>query len=26
VRLPDYDFLDGDLDIIRRIARGRVSI
>ncbi|WP_228486777.1 (deoxy)nucleoside triphosphate pyrophosphohydrolase [Paludibaculum fermentans] len=23
--LPDYDFLDGDLDFVRRIARGRIS-
>lgn len=22
--LPDYDFLDGDLDFVRRIARGRI--
>ncbi len=22
--LPDYDFLDGDLDFVRRLARGRV--
>ncbi len=24
--LPDYDFLDGDLDFIRRLARGRVRL
>lgn len=24
--LPDYDFLDGDLDFIRRLARGRVRM
>ncbi len=24
--LPHYDFLDGDLDFIRRIARGRVRL
>jgi 8-oxo-dGTP diphosphatase len=24
--LPSYDFLDGDLDFVRRIARGRVRI
>lgn len=23
-KLPDYDFLDGDLDFVRRLARGRV--
>jgi 8-oxo-dGTP diphosphatase len=23
-KLPEYDFLDGDLDIIRRIAHGRI--
>jgi len=22
--LPDYDFLDGDLDFVRRLARGRI--
>lgn len=22
--LPEYDFLDGDLDLVRRLARGRV--
>lgn len=25
-RLPDYDFLDGDLDFVKRIARGRVPL
>jgi len=24
--LPTYDFLDGDLDFVRRIARGRVRL
>jgi 8-oxo-dGTP diphosphatase len=24
--LPDYDFLDGDLDFIRRLAHGRVRL
>lgn len=24
--LPDYDFLDGDLDFVRRIARGRIPL
>jgi 8-oxo-dGTP diphosphatase len=24
-RLPDYDFLDGDLDLVRRLAMGRLS-
>lgn len=24
--LPSYDFLDGDLDFVRRIARGQVSL
>ncbi len=24
--LPEYDFLDGDLDFVRRIARGQVSL
>lgn len=24
--LPTYDFLDGDLDFVRRIARGQVSL
>ncbi len=24
-RLPDYDFLDGDVDFVKRMARGRVS-
>lgn len=23
-RLPDYDFLDGDLDFVRRLARGQI--
>jgi 8-oxo-dGTP diphosphatase len=23
-KLPEYDFLDGDLDFVKRIARGRV--
>lgn len=26
VSLPEYDFLDGDLDFIRRLARGRVKL
>ena len=25
-RLPDFDFLDGDLDFVRRIARGRIRL
>jgi 8-oxo-dGTP diphosphatase len=24
--LPEYDFLDGDLDFVRRIARGRIQL
>jgi mutator protein MutT len=24
-RLPDYDFLDGDLDFVRRLARGQIQ-
>ena len=24
--LPEYDFLDGDLDFVRRIARGRIRL
>ncbi|MBI5280568.1 MAG: NUDIX domain-containing protein [Candidatus Solibacter usitatus] len=24
--LPEYDFLDGDLDFVRRIARGRIGL
>ncbi|MDX2154636.1 MAG: (deoxy)nucleoside triphosphate pyrophosphohydrolase [Bryobacteraceae bacterium] len=25
-RLPDYDFLDGDADFVRRLARGQVRV
>lgn len=25
-RLPEYDFLDGDLDFVRRLARGQIGL